>query len=351
MTDKFWLNKRVLVTGHTGFKGGWLSLWLNELGVDIHGFSLPPTLHSVFYNSVYAEGFVWEETFADISVIQNITECIETFKPQVIFHLAAQPLVRMSYDEPLSTFHVNSMGVVNLLEAVRRSGIEPVVVNVTTDKVYANKEWVWAYREPEALGGNDPYSASKACSEIITHSYMKSYFVDTLVKVSTARAGNVIGGGDMSPDRLIPDYLRAISHGGELTIRNPLATRPWQHVLEPLSGYLNLAEKMFLNISDEYTGAWNFGPSDDPASVGEVISKISNIAQRTNFKIDEGSNPHEAQSLMLDSAKARSKLGWRPKLNLDQSLKMTFDWFQKFQQTADMSKFTKSQIREYSNIE
>ena len=346
MLNDFWLNKRVLITGHTGFKGGWLSLWLHELGAKVFGYSLKPKLENEFYHKVYHDGFIGEEELSDIKDINKLSDCLLQFQPHVIFHLAAQSLVRTSYNEPLETFFTNAMGTVNLLEAVRRSSLQLVIVNVTTDKVYENKEWIWAYRENEALGGNDPYSASKACSEIITNSYMQSYFTDFLVKVSTARAGNVIGGGDMSTDRLIPDYLRAYSTNDDITIRNPRATRPWQHVLDPLHGYLQLAEKMALNNGSDFIGSWNFGPMSDAKSVMEVVNSLAKITGSENYKIDRSNNPHEAQSLMLDSVKARTELNWKPKLDLDMSLKMTFDWFN-HSLNNNMKEFTKTQIKEY----
>jgi CDP-glucose 4,6-dehydratase len=353
MKRKFWVGKRVLVTGHTGFKGGWLSLWLNDLGANVIGFSLAPIEENVFYSKVFSTGFVGPEVLGDITDYQKVSDCINSFNPEVIFHLAAQPLVRHSYKDPMTTFATNTMGVVNLLESVRRSPsiIAPVIVNITTDKVYKNNEWHWPYREPEPLGGNDPYSASKACSEIITNSYVKSYFNDSVIRVATARAGNVIGGGDMSVDRLIPDYFRALSNNQEIRIRNPLATRPWQHVTEPLAGYLKLAELLYSEDGGSYVGAWNFGPNGEPVSVEEVLNKLSEISAGKKFSLDSNSNPHEAQSLMLDSSKARNLLGWRPKLGLNQALSMTFDWFQESIRTANMSEFTIRQISEYKSIE
>jgi len=347
ISNKFWQNRRVLVTGHTGFKGGWLSLWLNELGANVFGYSLEPTQENEFYNKVYSNDFVGEEQLSDVTDFKTISECINSFKPQVIFHLAAQPIVRLSYAEPLSTFTTNVIGTVNILEALRRSSLEVTIVNVTTDKVYANKEWIYAYRELEELGGDDPYSASKACSEIITHSYMQSFFKNSSVKIATARAGNVIGGGDMSADRLIPDYLRAFCAEEELVIRNPMATRPWQHVIEPLHGYLQLAERMSSDKGNDYIGAWNFGPIGDPVSVCEVVNKLAEISLGKRYRLVPSANTHEAKSLMLDSVKARTVLGWTPKLNLDTALKMTFDWFKQSCQNADMQAFTKSQIEVY----
>lgn len=350
MFSDFWKNKRVLITGHSGFKGGWLSLWLDELGAKVYGFSLVPSEENHFYKNVYKNGFVGGECFDDITNFEGISECIQSFRPDIIFHLAAQPLVRASYNEPASTFSVNAMGVVNLFEAIRASGIEPIVVNVTTDKVYENNEWIWAYREDEKLGGNDPYSASKACSEIITNSYVTSFFKNSNVRVATARAGNVIGGGDMSQDRLIPDYFRAYANGEEIIIRNPLATRPWQHVLEPLAGYLKLAMMLSRDDGNKYVGSWNFGPLGDPVAVGDVINSLSNITDGKRYILDTKSNPHEAQSLMLDSAKSRIYLGWKPKLEIYDALQLTCNWFLNFTNGTEMRRFTITQIMSYQKL-
>ena len=339
----------MLITGHTGFKGGWLSLWLNELGSNILGYALAPTLENEFYSKVYSTGFDGEEIIADVADYSKLFDCISTFKPEIIFHLAAQPLVRLSYKEPAKTFMTNTMGVINILEAVRNSNSEPIMVNVTTDKVYANKEWLWAYREIEEIGGNDPYAASKACSEIATNSYMQSFFKGTAIRLATARAGNVIGGGDMSRDRLIPDYFRAITNDDEIILRNPLATRPWQHVLEPLAGYMKLAEVLHSNKGAEYVGSWNFGPMGDPVAVSEVVNILSRITGGKTFRFDQEANSTEAQSLMLDSAKARGDLDWRPKLSLEEALKMTCVWFAKSQENIDMREFTRAQILEFQS--
>lgn len=347
----FWNNKSVVVTGHTGFKGGWLSLWLHRLGAKVHGFSLEPKVENEFYNKVYFDGFVGTEQFSDIQDINSISKCIESYQPEVIFHLAAQPLVRHSYNYPVETCAINIMGVVNLLEAVRKSSASPAILNVTTDKVYENKEWIWAYREHEPLGGADPYSASKACSEILTNSYMQSFFKGSRTKVATARAGNVIGGGDMSVDRLIPDFLRAFSRDEHLVLRNPFATRPWQHVLEPISGYIRLAEMLSSDTGLNYATSWNFGPSDDPIAANQVVDKLSKISGSKNYILDENPNPNEAQSLMLDSAKARSALDWRPKLTLDEALLLTFDWYQSSKQENDMLSFTANQISDYAGYD
>ena len=350
MKAQFWKNRRVLVTGHTGFKGGWLSLLLSHLGATVSGYSLEPSEENQFYKQVFKKGFIGEEIFSDITNYNEVKRSLKRFKPEIIFHLAAQPLVRLSYKNPSHTFSVNAMGVVNLLEATRTSGFEPKIVNITTDKVYENKEWVWAYRESDALGGNDPYSASKACSEIITNSYVNSFFKNSEVRIATARAGNVIGGGDMSQDRLIPDYLKAYKKNEEIVVRNPLATRPWQHVIDPLSGYLQLAEMISSKDGEKFMGSWNFGPSGDPAAVGEIINSLSQITGGLTYKLDKKSNPIEAQSLMLDSAKARTYLRWRPKLGLEQALRLTFDWFKNAENETDMQQFSKAQISYYQKL-
>lgn len=349
MERGFWQNKSVLVTGHTGFKGGWLSLWLHELGAKVHGFSLEPIAEYEFYNRVYSDGFIGTEQFSDITDPNLIFKCVEKFQPEIIFHLAAQPLVRHSYNNPMETYAINVMGVVNLLEAVRYSSAAPIIVNVTTDKVYVNNEWLWAYRETEPLGGIDPYSASKACSEIITNSYMQSFFKGSPTKIATARAGNVIGGGDMSLDRLVPDFFRALSRNEQIKLRNPLATRPWQHVMEPLAGYMRLAEMLLSNMGHHYATSWNFGPIGDPIPVGKVIDILSHISGSQKYKLDETTNSHEAQSLMLDSAKARKELDWMPKLDINQALSLTFDWYQASMRSEDMLTFSISQITEYTN--
>jgi len=351
MQSEFWKNKRVLVTGHTGFKGGWLCLCLHRMGANLSGYSLSATKENEFYSKVFSKGFVGEEIIADINDYSELLKCVKNSRPDIIFHLAAQPLVRYSYLNPVETFASNVMGVVNLFEVVKSSNVEPIIINITTDKVYENNESIWAYRENEKLGGNDPYSASKACSEIITNSYMKSYFKDTSVKIATVRAGNVVGGGDMSKDRLVPDYFRAFIRNEKIFLRNPKASRPWQHVLEPIHGYLKLAEKMFQHDGANYIGSWNFGPIEDPVEVGEIINKLSYISKGPGFELDTNANPHESQSLMLDSAKARKYLNWKPKLSIDETLSFTYDWFTKSIKDQEMLDFTQSQILDYQKHE
>ena len=343
----FWRNKSVLVTGHTGFKGGWLSLWLNKLGAKVSGYALKPNEENNFYKSVYAKGFIGTEIFADIANSEKLSEYIKNQKPSFIFHLAAQPLVRKSYLNPVETFKANAMGVVNLFEAVRSCCFEPTIINVTTDKVYKTKDDKQALSETDELGGEDPYSASKTCSEIITSCYKNSYFHKTNVKVATVRAGNVIGGGDMAADRLIPDYFRSLLKNNEIVLRNPQAIRPWQHVLEPVSGYIKLAEKLSSKNGSQYEGSWNFAPSKGMFEVGEIISKLCKISGGKEYKSFEKSNLPETQSLILDSSKAINQLNWKPKLEIDEALSLTYDWFSRSLMDHDMKEFSMQQITDY----
>ena len=344
---KFWNKRSVLVTGHTGFKGGWLSLWLDKIGANVSGYALRPTKENEFYRLVYANGFVGPELFSDINNLKKLSEFIKKQKPSIIFHLAAQPLVWNSYLDPLETFRTNCIGVVSLFEAVRHSNIEPIILNVTSDKVYKIKDGNLPYKENDQLGGNDPYSASKSCSEIITNSYKKSYFQETAVKISTVRAGNVIGGGDMSKNRLVPDYFRSLLNDKPITLRNPKATRPWQYILEPISGYIKLAEKLSQQNGNSYEGSWNFGPTKSIHEVGEIITKLSKICGGNGFKELENSNLLETQLLNLDSSKAIKKLDWRPKLKIDEALKLTYDWFSKSLHQQNMREFSLQQIADY----
>ncbi len=344
---KFWHNKSVLVTGHTGFKGGWLSLWLDKAGAKVSGYALKPNEENSFYKSVYAKGFIGTEIFADIANSKKLSEYIKTQQPSFIFHLAAQPLVRKSYRNPVETFNTNAIGVINLFEAVRSCRFEPTIINVTTDKVYKTKDGMQALSEIAELGGDDPYSASKTCSEIITNCYKNSYFDRTNVKVATVRAGNVIGGGDMAADRLIPDYFRSILKNNEIVLRNPKAIRPWQHVLEPVSGYIKLAEKLSSKNGSQYEGSWNFAPSKGMFEVGEIISKLCKISGGKEYKSFEKSNLPETQSLILDSSKAMNKLNWKPKLKIDEALSLTYDWFSRSLMDHDMKEFSMQQIMDY----
>ncbi len=347
MNQSFWKDKQVLLTGHTGFKGGWLSLWLQSMGAKVHGYALTPSTNPNFFTSVnVAEGMA-SQTIADIRDAQKIKDVMEQIKPEIIFHMAAQPLVRYSYAEPVETYAVNVMGTVNLLEAARHSPSVKAIVNVTTDKCYENREWLWAYREDEALGGYDPYSSSKACSEIVTAAYRQSFLAEKGIGVATARAGNVIGGGDWSEDRLIPDFFRAVENKQTLIIRSPNAIRPWQHVLEPLSGYLILAQKLHSD-PEKYASGWNFGPSDDAANtVSWILNTMAEKIPNAKWEVDHNPQLHEASLLKLDSSKAKNLLGWQPRWTLDESLNKIVEWQNQFNTGANLKAFSHAQIASY----
>lgn len=342
-----------MLTGHTGFKGSWLSLWLHQMGAKVSGYSLePPTKPSLF--ELCHLGQLVDSTIGDIRNAELLAQKMSAAGPEIVIHMAAQSLVRRSYQEPVETFSVNVMGTVNLLEAVRTTGSVRAVINVTTDKCYENKEWLWGYRENEPLGGHDPYSGSKACSELVTASYRTSFFGQDGnspgVSVATVRAGNVIGGGDWSEDRLIPDCIRAMVKGEKIIVRNPGAQRPWQHVLEPLSGYLTLAEAMFHGDS-AYAGAWNFGPDDRDMKPVEWIVKYMcrEWGNEAGYTIAEEKGPHEAGILKLDSTKARSRLGWHPRWNLEAALSRIIDWTKAYVRQDDLNEVCHKQITEYLN--
>jgi CDP-glucose 4,6-dehydratase len=348
----FWKNKRILITGHTGFKGSWLYLLLDRLGSRVSGYALePPTNPSMFELGKIGE--LGNSQIGDIRENKKLLGFIQSVKPEIIFHLAAQPLVRESYKNPVETYEINVMGTVNLLEAVRQTNGVKAVVNVTSDKCYENKEWSWGYRENEPMGGYDPYSNSKGCSELVTSAYRNSYFNSKDyhlhgVALASARAGNVIGGGDWAEDRLIPDFMRAINLGKELKIRSPLAIRPWQHVLESLSGYLMLAERLY-TFGPEYAKPWNFGPDDNDAkNVEWIVNRFSELwGEGFSYSIDSTSQLHEATYLKLDCSKAKDRLGWKPVWNLDQALYFTVQWYHAWFDKKDMRKVTENQISKY----
>ena len=324
VTAGFWRGRRVLVTGHTGFKGSWLALWLQHLGAEVTGYALaPPTQPSLFEEARVAQGM--RSVIGDVRDLATVRAAVADARPEVVIHMAAQPLVRQSYTEPVETYATNVMGTVHVLEAVRAVGGVRALVNVTTDKCYENREWPWGYRETDSLGGADPYSNSKACSELVTAAYRSSFLKDA--GVATARAGNVIGGGDWAADRLLPDILRAFAEGRAVAIRNPHAVRPWQHVLEPLAGYLLLAQKLHEQPA-AHSQAWNFGPAQDDARPVSWI--VDQMARRwgagARWDIAPGDHPHETSYLQLDASKARSQLGWRPQTTLAQALDLTVQW-------------------------
>lgn len=344
VSEGFWRDKSVFVTGHTGFKGGWLSLWLAEAGAQVHGFSTaPPTDPNLFTVAGVGDSLA-SHVIADVRDGDALKQAMTAAVPDVVFHLAAQPLVRHSYREPVETFAVNVMGTVHMLEAVRAASSVRAVVNVTTDKCYDNKSWVWGYRETEPLGGHDPYSSSKACSEIVTAAYRRSFLAERGVAVATARAGNVVGGGDWAVDRLLPDFFRAADEGRSLEVRHPGATRPWQHVLEPVSGYLLLAETMATSRQDK-AEAWNFGPTDDDARpVSWLLDRLVEASPGTRWSHVGGEHPHEAGYLKLDSSKARAELGWRARWNLTTALDKTVEWHAAWRRGADMRALCIEQI-------
>lgn len=343
----FWAGKRVLLTGQSGFKGTWLWLWLRRLGAVPAGFALEPEAGENLWREIgKSEDRLW---VGDIRDLEALVRRMEAVKPEIVLHLAAQALVRRSYAEPVDTIATNVVGTMNILEAVRRTNSVKVVVSVTTDKVYVNREWVWPYREDDALGGHDPYSASKACAEIVTAAWRQSFLVERGVKVATARAGNVIGGGDWSADRLIPDCIAALEHAKPILIRNPHSTRPWQHVLDPLCGYLLLVERLFGETGDSFAQAWNFGP--DPADVRSVAWVADRMVEAwgkgARWQRDGQGGPHEAGLLAVDAAKARRYLGWRPRLSLCEALNWTIDWARRHKSGVAAGELILEQIKTY----
>ena len=355
MNPRFWHGKRVLLTGHTGFKGSWLSLWLQSLGAEVTGYALdPPTNPSLF--EVAKVGQAMSSIIADIRDLPALQQAVQVGRPQIVIHMAAQPLVRYSYQNPVETYSTNVMGTVNLLEAVRNVPGVKSVVNITTDKCYENREWVWGYRENEPMGGYDPYSNSKGCAELVSSAYRSSFFnadnhAQHGVALATVRAGTVIGGGDWAQDRLMPDIVAAFEQGRCVNIRNPDAIRPWQHVLEPLRGYLTLAERLY-EQGASYAEGWNFGPNDEDAKpVGWIVQQMATLwGGDAQWQVDPGEHPHEANYLKLDISKARSRLNWHPALRLEQALKLIVDWSNQCRAGADMRQFTLAQIHAYQAL-
>ncbi len=350
----FWKNKKVFITGHTGFKGSWLSLWLVKLGAKVTGYALnPPTSPSLFKLLRLKNDI--SSIMGDVRNLRFIKAEMKKAGPDIVIHMAAQPIVRESYKLPVETYGTNIMGTVNVLESVRGCGSVKVFLNVTTDKVYENKELGKSFKESEPLGGYDPYSSSKACSEIVTSAYRSSFFNPILyrvhgVAVSTARAGNVIGGGDWAPDRLIPDFFRAVLSGKNILIRNPSATRPWQHVLDPLNGYLTLIEAMYNNGS-RYSGAWNFGPfKNDAKSVKWVIDNIcKKWGGGVEYYVVNNVQPHESEFLKLNCSKSQKLLKWYPKWNINEAILKVVEWIKAYEAGVDERELCERQIKEYAS--
>jgi CDP-glucose 4,6-dehydratase len=354
-STNIWQNKKVFLTGHTGFKGGWLALWLSKLGAQVRGYALDPSTTPSLFETARI-GSVIEDIRGDIRDAATLNRAIQDFAPEVVFHLAAQPLVRYSYEDPIGTYETNVIGTARVLDAIRRTPSVRGVVSVTTDKCYENKEWVWPYRETDPLGGYDPYSSSKACAEIVSAAFRQSYFpvdkiADHKVAVATARAGNVIGGGDWSTDRLLPDLIRGFLSGEPVLIRRPHAIRPWQHVLEPLHGYIRLAEKL-LTHDPRYATAYNFGPPEqDARPVSWIAERMTRFwGNGATWVLDTAESPHEAGYLKLDASRAHADLSWTPHLRLETALDLLVQWYRNWQSEADMQAFTLAQISAYESL-
>jgi CDP-glucose 4,6-dehydratase len=345
----FWPGKRVLVTGHTGFKGSWLSLWLQSLGASVHGLALePPTAPNLFTEARVREGMT--SAIGDVRDYETVFRTVVAFQPEIVIHMAAQPLVRLSYSEPVATYATNVMGTVHVLEAARQAGCVRALVNVTTDKCYENREWEWGYREDEPMGGHDPYSSSKGCSELVTSAYRRSFFQENGIALASARAGNVIGGGDWAADRLVPDILKSFEKNQPVIIRNPHAVRPWQHVLEPLSGYLALAERLYGESGRHYAEGWNFGPHHDDARPVQWIVEylVNSWGGEAAWRLDNDKHPHEANYLRLDISKARSRLDWAPSWPLSTALGKIVAWQRAWLGKQDVRQLCQQQIAEYA---
>jgi CDP-glucose 4,6-dehydratase len=342
----FWQGKRVFLTGHTGFKGSWLALWLQQMGAVVKGYALtPPSKPSLFDVAHVGDGM--QSEVGDIRDLAQVKASMIGFDPDILIHMAAQPLVRLSYREPLETYDINVMGTAKVLEAARSCPNLKAIVSVTTDKCYENKEWVWGYREDEPMGGYDPYSSSKGCAELVTSAYRRSFLAEQGVGLASARAGNVIGGGDWAEDRLIPDILRAFEKGQPVIIRNPASTRPWQHVLEPLSGYLVLAQALYEQPT-AYAEGWNFGPFDEDAKpVSWILDQMVSKWQGASWQLDEDAHPHEAGYLKLDISKAKAQLHWQPTWRLEQTLNRIVDWHQAWLANKDMHAACLQEITDY----
>ncbi len=353
MNPEFWRKRKVVLTGHTGFKGSWLSLWLQSLGAEVTGYSLPPPTQPSLYVLAEVEKGM-ESIRGDVLNLDHLRSVMREHRPEIVFHMAAQSLVRRSYSDPVGTYATNVLGTAHVLEAVRDVPSVQAVVIVTTDKCYENREDQQAYRETDRLGGCDPYSSSKACAELVTTAFRKSFFTSTkqeaMAGVGSARAGNVIGGGDWAADRLIPDVMRAVLEGRELLIRNPHAVRPWQHVLDPLCGYLMLAEKL-CEDPERFSESWNFGPEEsETLPVSVVLERLNGLwGSGVLWRLDGGPHPHEAQYLKLDCTKAKTELGWGPQWNLNSALEATVQWYKAQQLQQKLRSLTLEQIRSYQS--
>lgn len=351
MNEKFWKNKKILITGHTGFKGSWLTIWLKKLGADITGFSKSiPTNPNLFeISNIEAE---INSINGDVQDYQFLKETITKVEPEIVFHMAAQSLVIKSYSDPIETYSTNVMGTVNLLNAIRETKKSKIVINVTSDKCYENNESLEGYKEDDPMGGHDPYSSSKGCSELITKSFRESFFNSNTkenVALASVRAGNVIGGGDWAENRLIPDIIRSIKNNESVNIRNPNAVRPWQHVMDPLNGYISLAEKLYDNQT--FSEGWNFGPEkNEIKSVSWIINKFDELWKSKIDWIVQNNQLHEATNLILNCQKAKSRLGWNSKINTELALKWTIEWYTKYFENKDMRKITEEQINEFQNL-
>ncbi len=344
----FWYGKSVFVTGHTGIKGAWLAMLLAELGAMVHGYSLAPPTDPNLFSVAMVDSQLASHTLGDLGDLPCLSAAMTAAQPQIVIHMAAQALVRNSYLDPVTTYASNVMGTVHLLEAVRKTSSVAAVLNITSDKCYENKEWLWGYRENDPMGGHDPYSSSKGCAELVSKAYFRSFLQESGVALGTARAGNVIGGGDWAKDRIVPDAIRAFMAGEPLVIRNPAAVRPWQHVLEPLAGYLMLCQHLFSD-GDSYSGAWNFGPAEESAQPVSFLADIM-VAQwgdGAHWQLDSNSHPHEAVTLKLDCSKVKSRLGWSPLWSLEYSLVETLRWYKAWQAKEDMAALSLEQIRAY----
>jgi CDP-glucose 4,6-dehydratase len=351
INPNFWKNKRVFLTGHTGFKGAWLSLWLQNLGANVCGYALnPPTEPSLFALADIKRGMASVE--GDVRDFKKLQTTIREFKPEIVIHMAAQALVRSSYEDPVETYSTNVMGTVNLFEILRTTSSVQTILNVTSDKCYENKEISQGYSEDSPFGGHDPYSSSKGCAELVTSAFRKSFFgTKNSPSLASARAGNVIGGGDWAADRLIPDFIRAAQKNETIKIRNPLSTRPWQHVLDPIHGYMMLTENLWQK-GPKFAEGWNFGPSEEESkTVGFLADRICQLWNgQIKWEKDGAPQVHEAKSLSLNCKKANDLLGWRPKLNLENSLKWTMDWYQGFETKVNLRALTEKQIKTFQDL-